>query len=150
VRRRLWQLLLHADPDRHHLHHHRDLRGVHRVERPCGRASWRASTRRCGRRGAGAACTPQGEGWVARVLARSCPRAARCRARRWTCWWSARTARTAPRGGSTGIQLKLGLLGKVIGFSVLALEIGQIQNFDPAQSAQLLPPASRPGWAWRC
>ena len=26
----------------------------------------------------------------------------------------------------------------MIGFSVLALEIGQIQNFDPAQSAQLL------------
>jgi hypothetical protein len=43
-----------------------------------------------------------------------------------TAWWV------------NGIQLKLGLLGKVIGFSVLALEIGQIQNFDPAQSAQLL------------
>ena len=37
-----------------------------------------------------------------------------------------------------GIQLKLGLLGKVIGFSVLALQIGQIQNFDPAQSQELL------------
>lgn len=37
-----------------------------------------------------------------------------------------------------GIQLKLGLLGKVIGFSVLALELGQIQNFDPSQSTQLL------------
>ena len=34
--------------------------------------------------------------------------------------------------------LKLGLLGKVIGFSVLALQIGQIQNFDPAQSQELL------------
>jgi hypothetical protein len=43
-----------------------------------------------------------------------------------TAWWV------------NGIQLKLGLLGKVIGFSVLALEIGNIQNFDPAQSAQLL------------
>jgi hypothetical protein len=43
-----------------------------------------------------------------------------------TAWWV------------NGIQLKLGLLGKVIGFSVLALEIGQIQTFDPAQSAQLL------------
>ena len=37
-----------------------------------------------------------------------------------------------------GIQLKLGLLGKVIGFSILALNIGQIQNFDPAQSQELL------------
>ena len=37
-----------------------------------------------------------------------------------------------------GIQLKLGLLGKVIGFSILALELGQLQNFDPSQSAQLL------------
>jgi biopolymer transport protein ExbB/TolQ len=37
-----------------------------------------------------------------------------------------------------GIQLKLGLLGKVIGFSVLALQIGQIQNFDPAQTQDLL------------
>jgi len=37
-----------------------------------------------------------------------------------------------------GIQLKLGLLGKVIGFSVLALELGQMQNFDPSQSTQLL------------
>ena len=37
-----------------------------------------------------------------------------------------------------GIQLKLGLLGKVIGFSILALEIGSIQNFDPTQSQELL------------
>lgn len=37
-----------------------------------------------------------------------------------------------------GIQLKLGLLGKVIGFSVLALELGQMQSFDPSQSTQLL------------
>jgi hypothetical protein len=36
------------------------------------------------------------------------------------------------------IQLKLGLLGKVIGFSILALQIGQIKNFDPAQSQELL------------
>jgi hypothetical protein len=36
------------------------------------------------------------------------------------------------------IQLKLGLLGKVIGFSMLALQIGHIQNFDPAQSQELL------------
>lgn len=37
-----------------------------------------------------------------------------------------------------GIQLKLGLLGKVIGFSILALDMGQMQGFDPSQSAQLL------------
>ncbi len=43
-----------------------------------------------------------------------------------TAWWV------------NALQLKLGLLGKVIGFSILALEIGQIQNFDPAQSQDLL------------
>lgn len=43
-----------------------------------------------------------------------------------TAWWV------------NGIQLKLGLLGKVIGFSILALQIGQIQNFDPGQSQELL------------
>jgi hypothetical protein len=43
-----------------------------------------------------------------------------------TAWWV------------NGIQLKLGLLGKVIGFSVLALNIGQIQNFDPTQTQDLL------------
>lgn len=43
-----------------------------------------------------------------------------------TAWWA------------NAIQLKLGLLGKVIGFSILALQIGQIQNFDPAQAQDLL------------
>ncbi len=43
-----------------------------------------------------------------------------------TAWWV------------NGIQLKLGLLGKVIGFSVLALQIGQIQGLDAAQSQDLL------------
>ena len=43
-----------------------------------------------------------------------------------TAWWV------------NGIQLKLGLLGKVIGFSVLALQIGNIQSFDPNQSQDLL------------
>ena len=43
-----------------------------------------------------------------------------------TAWWV------------NALQLKLGLLGKVIGFSVLALQIGNIQNFDPAQSQELL------------
>lgn len=43
-----------------------------------------------------------------------------------TAWWV------------NGIQLKLGLLGKVIGFSMLAIQIGQMQNFDPSQSQDLL------------
>ena len=43
-----------------------------------------------------------------------------------TAWWV------------NGLQLKLGLLGKVIGFSMLALQIGQLQSFDPAQSQELL------------
>ncbi len=43
-----------------------------------------------------------------------------------TAWWV------------NGIQLKLGLLGKVIGFSILALNIGSVQNFDPTQSQDLL------------
>ncbi|MEY4754689.1 MAG: hypothetical protein RJA44_2364 [Pseudomonadota bacterium] len=43
-----------------------------------------------------------------------------------TAWWV------------NGIQLKLGLLGKVIGFSMLAMQIGQLQNFDAAQSQDLL------------
>lgn len=43
-----------------------------------------------------------------------------------TAWWV------------NGIQLKLGLLGKVIGFSILALQIGHLQNFDPSQSQELL------------
>jgi hypothetical protein len=43
-----------------------------------------------------------------------------------TAWWV------------NGIQLKLGLLGKVIGFSILALNIGSLQTFDAAQSQDLL------------
>ena len=43
-----------------------------------------------------------------------------------TAWWV------------NGIQLKLGLLGKVIGFSVLALHIGSMDSFDASQSQQLL------------
>lgn len=37
-----------------------------------------------------------------------------------------------------GIQIKLGLLGKVIGFSILALDISQMQAFDASQSATIL------------
>lgn len=43
-----------------------------------------------------------------------------------TAWWV------------NGLQLKLGLLGKVIGFSILALTIGDTKSFDPAQSQDLL------------
>lgn len=43
-----------------------------------------------------------------------------------TAWWV------------NGIQLKLGLLGKVIGFSMLALSLGKLQSFDPSQSQELL------------
>lgn len=43
-----------------------------------------------------------------------------------TAWWV------------NGIQLKLGLLGKVIGFSILALQIGDIQSFDPSEAQTLL------------
>jgi hypothetical protein len=43
-----------------------------------------------------------------------------------TAWWV------------NGIQLKLGLLGKVIGFSILALTIGNAQGFDASQSQELL------------
>jgi hypothetical protein len=85
----------------------------------------------------GGARTPHGEGWVAQywhALA-AAPRdvgapldllVERTHGVHGTAWWV------------NGILLKLGLLGKVIGFSVLALEIGRIQNFDPSQSADLL------------
>jgi hypothetical protein len=43
-----------------------------------------------------------------------------------TAWWV------------NGILLKLGLLGKVIGFSILALSIGNLQSFDATQSQDLL------------
>lgn len=43
-----------------------------------------------------------------------------------TAWWV------------NGVQLKLGLLGKVIGFSILALDIGNVQSFDASQSQDLL------------
>lgn len=76
-------------------------------------------------------------GWAADYWAalRAAPRDAgapldllleRCHGPHHTAWWV------------NGIQLKLGLLGKVIGFSILAIEIGQIQNFDASQSQELL------------
>ena len=37
-----------------------------------------------------------------------------------------------------GIQIKMGLLGKVIGFSILAIQLSQIQSFDASQSQTLL------------
>ena len=44
----------------------------------------------------------------------------------------------APAWWVNGLQLKLGLLGKVIGFSILALTIGEVKSFDPDQSQELL------------
>jgi hypothetical protein len=43
-----------------------------------------------------------------------------------TAWWF------------NAVQLKLGLLGKVIGFSILALQIGHMQSFDAGQTQALL------------
>ena len=37
-----------------------------------------------------------------------------------------------------GIQIKLGLLGKVIGFSILAVQISRLESFDPGQTQDLL------------
>lgn len=37
-----------------------------------------------------------------------------------------------------GILVKLGLLGKVIGFSILAFDLARLDNFDPSQTAALL------------
>ena len=135
--RGVWQLLLHADPTGITFTiivifaASTAWSGVRARELARQHAAMREAVAR------GAAGTPQGEGWVAqywRDLARA-PRDAfapldllveRTHGPHGTAWWV------------NGIQLKLGLLGKVIGFSVLALEIGNIQNFDPAQSAQLL------------
>ncbi|MBU3708333.1 MAG: hypothetical protein FGM20_04395 [Burkholderiaceae bacterium] len=43
-----------------------------------------------------------------------------------TAWWV------------NGLQLKLGLLGKVIGFSMLAMQIGHMQSFDQSQAQDML------------
>lgn len=37
-----------------------------------------------------------------------------------------------------GIQIKLGLLGKVVGFSILAVQISRLESFDPGQTQDLL------------
>jgi hypothetical protein len=135
--RGVWHLLLHADPT-----------GITFViivifaastmwsgmrARELGRqhVAMRAAARH------GPARAPQDDGWAAQYWSdlAAAPRDAaapldllveRTHGPHGTAWWV------------NGIQLKLGLLGKVIGFSVLALEIGNIQNFDPAQSTQLL------------
>jgi hypothetical protein len=81
--------------------------------------------------------TAAGDGWAAEYLAALRARPAddnapldllieMAQAPHHTAWWV------------NGIQLKLGLLGKVIGFSVLALQIGNIQSFDASQSQDLL------------
>ena len=110
----------------------RELEREHRLAREAARKGVGCAGG-AGAAGIGAA----GHGWVAdywRAL-RGAPADAgapldllleRCQGPHSTAWWV------------NGIQLKLGLLGKVIGFSILALEIGQLQNFDPAQSQDLL------------
>ena len=125
--RGVWQLLLHADPT--------GITFVIIVIFAASTAWSGMRARELGRQHA--ALRAREEGWAAqywRDLA-AAPRDAdapldllleRTHGPHGTAWWV------------NGIQLKLGLLGKVIGFSVLALEIGNIQNFDPAQSAQLL------------
>ena len=40
--------------------------------------------------------------------------------------------------GVHDLQLKLGLLGKVIGFSMLAMQIGHMQSFDQSQAQDML------------
>ncbi|MFG6468022.1 hypothetical protein [Roseateles sp. BYS87W] len=88
-----------------------------------------------------------------RLLLRN-PQQARPGERVWAAEYAAASARDAgtaadlllehshgPHGTAwwvNGIQLKLGLLGKVIGFSMLALSLGKLQSFDPAQSQDLL------------
>ena len=37
-----------------------------------------------------------------------------------------------------GVLLKLGLLGKVIGFSIMALQLGALDNFDASQTSNIL------------
>ena len=79
--------------------------------------------------------TQDAEGWAARSLQRSSalPMGERLQLlSEWAhgphemAWWI------------NGTLLKLGLLGKVIGFSVLALQLGQLQQFDPSQAGQVL------------
>jgi hypothetical protein len=132
--RGVWHLLLHADPT--------GITFVILVVFTAGTAWSGVRARELGRQQAALQAAAQGtggqgEGWAAeywRALA-AAPRdtaapldllVERTHGPHGTAWWV------------NAIQLKLGLLGKVIGFSVLALEIGQIQEFDPAQSAQLL------------
>jgi len=118
--RGVWALLLHADPT-----------GITAVIV----AVFAGATIWCGAR---ARTLQQGrEAWAsdyAEALART-PRDAgapmdllleRTHGPHQTAWWV------------NGIQLKLGLLGKVIGFSMLALQIGNLQSFDPNQSQELL------------
>lgn len=125
--RGVWQLLLHADPT--------GITFVIIVIFAASTAWSGVRARELGRQHA--AMRSREEGWAAqywRDLA-AAPRDAsapldllleRTHGPHGTAWWV------------NGIQLKLGLLGKVIGFSVLALEIGNVQSFDPSQSAQLL------------
>jgi hypothetical protein len=96
-----------------------------------GRRAWELGRQRS------ALDAAQHQGWAAEFLAGTSPPGAdraswlqllgeRAHGPHEMAWWL------------NGIQLKLGLLGKVIGFSILALDLGQMDSFDPSQSAQLL------------
>lgn len=130
--RGVWALLLHSDPT--------GLTLVIIIVFACSSVWCGARSRELQRQRALLGPARRGEangGWAAEYFAalRSAPRDAdapldllteNTHGPHHTAWWV------------NGIQLKLGLLGKVIGFSVLALQIGQIQSFDPAQTQDLL------------
>jgi hypothetical protein len=101
-----------------------------------GRRAWMLGRQRLWLAGQVAAL-PDNAAWAheyRQALARSNPDATtalqvlgeRCHGPHEMAWWL------------NGLQLKLGLLGKVIGFSILAVQLGQTESFDPSQSAQLL------------
>jgi hypothetical protein len=101
------------------------------------RARVLALERRLAERAVAGSAMPSGGGWVADYLRGLAASPAdpgapidllleRTHGSHSTLWWV------------NGIQLKLGLLGKVIGFSILALQIGSIESFDPAESQDLL------------
>ncbi|MBV8619891.1 MAG: MotA/TolQ/ExbB proton channel family protein [Curvibacter sp.] len=131
--RGVWALLLHADPT--------GLTAVIVLVFACS-TLWcgsRARTLERQRQALEASLRPgaAGQGWAHEFWQHSSGPAAdpasaldllleACHGPHGTAWWV------------NGLQLKLGLLGKVIGFCMLALNIGQLQNLDASQSSELL------------
>lgn len=102
-----------------------------------GQRAWMLGCQRLWLAGRGSSVLPDSAAWAQeyrKALARSNADATtalqvlgeRCHGPHEMAWWL------------NGLQLKLGLLGKVIGFSILAVQLGQTESFDPSQSAQLL------------